>query len=54
MSDVFRIELDRCGKGGIRCYCCKPYTRDGGKREWTRRARARLKRVDRRIFAEVA
>jgi hypothetical protein len=41
--DEYRKQLDKCGKGGIKCPCCKP--KDGHKkdRKISRKARRCLK-----------
>lgn len=50
MADEFRREYDRrCGKGGVKCYCCN---------DWKGKDKAKLRRMVRRMqkinYANVA
>lgn len=42
MADIFRRGLDRCGKGGIKCYCCKPTKNRGRKNRSAERSVRRI------------
>ena len=58
MSDIFRVQLDKCGVGGVKCCCCNPYRslkgrKRGGRAQMSRLARTRVKREDEAVFAEV-
>ena len=54
MSDIFRNMLDRVGKGGVKCDCCNPYSRDrGSRKKLSGRTRSRIKREDVRGLTSV-
>lgn len=40
--DLYKRNLDKCGKGGIKCECCKYKDGRNKDRKWSRTARRRL------------
>lgn len=52
--DDFKAELHKCGRGGIKCRCCRPVRTGGHKdRKWTQHARRVGKRkIEKSVQAE--
>lgn len=44
--DAHKRNLDKCGKGGIKCECCKHKDGRNKDRKWSRIARRRLTQGD--------
>jgi len=49
MTDIFRRALDRCGRGGIKCHCCRPRKRRDRKDRSIGRWARRLSKHDVRL-----